>query len=220
MYMLTAVILPTWSRVEQAALCTRRLLETSSADVVIITEDDISGFGDLQNNPRVLFDLVPPGMTAVQKWNHGLKMHPNYQAYVLGADDLWAHDGWHDEVLRVQSESQCGFVGINDGRTDGSILSTHYMMTREFIVFHHGGVMAVPHYSSWGIDEEATMRAKSANQFVYAQHAILEHRHYLWGKAQADATYMAGRRSRQYDIAIVRLRNSMGWPNDFERVIE
>lgn len=217
--MKTAVLLPTWSRVEQATLCTRRLLDTSSADVVIITEDDIWSFGDLVENSRVIFKQVSPRMTAVQKWNYGLECEPDYAAYVLGADDLWAHDDWHNEALRVQDETKCGFIGINDGTTNGSILSTHYMLTREFIVNHHGGVMAVPHYRSWGLDEEATNRAKKANQFAYAEHAILEHRHWVWGKSPMDATYATAKKSHDYDILILKHRMSLGLPDDFEAVI-
>lgn len=217
--MKTAVILPTWSRVKQAALCTRRLLDTSSADVVLVTEDDPIEFGDLLDIERVKFKRVHPRMTAVQKWNYGLEHEPDYEAYVLGADDLWAHDEWHDEVLRVQSGSGVGFIGINDGATDGSVLSTHYLMTRQFIVEHHGGVMAVPHYRSWGLDEEATLRAKRAEQFAYAQYAVLEHRHWVWNTAAMDQTYAVAKHAHNYDIGTLRYRRSMGWPDDFERVI-
>lgn len=85
--MRTAVILPTWSRVEQAALCTRRLLDTSSADVIVVTEDDISDWlnFNLFDEERFLFESVSPSLTAIQKWNHGLKLYPDYDAYILGA---------------------------------------------------------------------------------------------------------------------------------------
>lgn len=217
--MRTAVILPTWSRVEQATMCTRRLLGTSAADVVIVTEDDLTGFGDLLDNARVKFKAVHPRMTAVQKWNYGLECEPNYEAYVLGADDLWAHDDWHDEALKVQQGAEVGFIGINDGSTDGSILSAHYLMTREFIVKHHGGVLAVPHYRSWGLDEEATIRAKRADQFAYAQHSVLEHRHWLWNMTAIDQTYAIARHAHNYDISTLKYRRSMGWPDDFPAVI-
>jgi hypothetical protein len=219
--MKTAVILPTWSRVKQAALCARRLLDTSLCDIVIVTEDDMREFGHLVDSRRVYFLLVAerPRLSAVMKWNYGLECMPDYDAYVLGADDLWAHDGWHEEALRVQRESGCGFVGINDGHSDGAQMSTHYMMTREFIVRHHGGVMAVPHYRSWAIDEEATIRARRANQFAYADRAVLEHRHWLWNKAENDLTYSSSNPAHDYDIAICRMRHAHGFPDDFEAVI-
>ena len=219
--MKTAVILPTWSRVKQAALCTRRLLDTSSCDVIIITEDDMHEFGDLVDDKRVYFLLVAkrPRLTAVMKWNYGLECMPDYDAYVLGADDVWAHDDWHNEALRVQRESGCGFIGINDGQRGSALMSTHYMMTREFIVQHHGGVMAIPHYRSWAIDEEATLRAKRANQFVYSERAVLEHRHYVWNKSEQDVTYCSAKPSHDYDVEICKMRHLRGFPNDFEAVI-
>lgn len=219
--MKTTVILPTWSRVKQAALCTRRLLDTSSCDVVIVTEDDMHEFGDLADDKRVYFLPVSPRprLTAVMKWNYGLECIPDYDAYVLGADDVWAHDDWHNEVLRVQKESGCGFVGINDGHSDGAQMSTFYLMTREFIVQHHGGVMAIPHYRSWAIDEEATIRAKRANQFVYAERAVLEHRHWIWGKSEQDENYKSARPAHDYDIMICKMRHARGFPDDFEAVI-
>jgi len=217
--MKTAVIIPTWSRVEQAVLCTHRLLATSSADAVIVTEDCIDDFGDLIFENRVMFVEVTPRMTAVQKWNYGLECHPSYDAYVLGADDLWMHDDWHNEALRVQQTTGCGFIGINDGQTDGSHLSTHYMMTKDFIVHHHGGVMAIPHYRSWGVDEEASLRAKNANEFAYAEHAIAEHRHWAWGKSKLDQTYSSAIYAQKYDEAILRMREAHGFPNDFQEVI-
>lgn len=218
--MKTAVILPTWSRVQQAVQCVHRLLDTSEADVVIVTEDDLTPFIDIQlTRGRVFFVKTTPRMTAVQKWNYGLERYPDYKAYVLGADDLWAQEDWHNEVLRVRMETGAGFIGINDGRSDGSIMSTHYFMTREFIVQHHGGVMAIPHYRSWGLDEEATIRAKRANQFAYAERAVLEHRHWVWGKAEQDENYKRARPAHDYDIMICKMRESRGFPDDFEAVI-
>jgi hypothetical protein len=170
---------------------------------------------------RVYFFSVAksPRLTAVQKWNYGLECAPDYDAYVLGADDLWAHEEWHNNALRAQKESGLGFIGINDGHCDGSNVSTHYMMTREFIINHHGGVMAVPHYRSWGIDEEATSRAKKENQFFYAENSILEHRHFLWEKSKIDLTYSTAKTSHDYDVFICSIRRARSWPNDFEAVI-
>lgn len=206
---------------QQASLCTRRLLGTSSADMILVTEDPIYDFvEDVLDDPRVRFVQVTPRMTAVQKWNYGIELFDDYDAYVLGADDLWAHDEWHNEALRVQRDTGCGFVGINDGHTDGSHMSTHYLMTRDFIIQHHGGVMAIPHYRSWGIDEEATIRAKRANSFAYADRAVLEHRHWVWNAAQVDQTYSAGKISHDYDIMTLKMRSHRGYPDDFMAVIQ
>lgn len=216
--MKTAVILPTWNRTQQAVACVTRFLETSSVDVVIVTEDERAKYDQVKSK-RIKFVSVSPRMTAVQKWNYGLECHPDYEAYFLGADDLWPDHGWHDEALRTHKTRNRGCIGINDGVTDGDHLATHYLMTREFIAQHNGGVMACPHYRSWSLDLETTERAKLAGQYAWAQHASVEHRHVHFKKAAMDETYKRGYGYHSYDALICERRRQMGWPNDFEAVI-
>lgn len=67
----TAVIFPTWNRVQQAAACIRRLLDTADVDVWVVSEDNPSLFGlELLDHPHFFFFETTRGMTAVQKWNN------------------------------------------------------------------------------------------------------------------------------------------------------
>lgn len=224
--MRTALILPTLGRPEQAAKCVEQLLRTSSADVVIITpiRETVSDvwtrdYRHIMQSDRVICIDTIGSVNASDGWNLGLRKNPTYDAYFLAADDIWAHDGWHNEVLRVHKETGAGMVGINDMHSDGNIMATHYWMTRDFIVKHNGGVMSCPWYRSWCMDLETTERAKRAGQYVYAEHAKVEHRHVQWNAALMDDTYKLAKPKHIYDQVVCDYRRRHGWPDDFEAVI-
>jgi hypothetical protein len=224
--MRTALILPTLGRPDQAAKCVEQLLRTSSADVVLVmpfhealSDTWTRDYTHVADDARVNFALTNDPLNASEGWNHGLKMQPDYDAYFLAADDIWAEDGWFDEVLRVHKATGAGMVGINDMHSDGHIMATHYWMTRQFIVEHNGGVMSCPWYRSWCMDLEATERAKRANTYAWAQHAKVEHRHVHWGAAPMDGTYAFAKPRHIYDQVVCDYRRRNGWPDDFEAVI-
>jgi len=225
--MRTALILPTLGRPDQAAKCVEQLLLTSSADVVLVmpvTEVLLPTWQEtykhLLTEPRVIRACYIYGsLNASEAWNYGLSDAPDYDAYFLAADDIWAQDGWFDEVLRVHKATGAGMVGINDMHSDGSIMATHYWMTRQFIVEHNGGVMSCPWYRSWCMDLETTERAKRANTYAWAQHAKVDHRHVHWGAAPMDGTYAFAKPRHIYDQVVCDYRRRNGWPDDFEAVI-
>lgn len=218
----TAVILPTWNRVQQAAACTRRLLDTSDADVWIVSEDNPLLFGDdLFAHPRFHVAQTTPGMTAVQKWNYGLLQSDakGYSAYMLGADDIWpVTDGWLEKAIE-QLSCGAGCVSWHDGVTDGAQLGTHFVLSREFIVARQHGVLCVPHYRSWGLDVETTARAQKAGAYHWLRDVLVEHRHPHFGKAPMDDTYRVGYSKHAYDMMILKARERANWPDDFEAVI-
>lgn len=219
--MRTAILFPTFNRVEQARRCLDRFIQTApAATLVVVTEDAPSAFGSLLDDEHILFVPVTEGMTAVQKWNHALKKgHPRFDAFVLGADDLWPAEGWLDEALKVQDYTGAGCVSFDDGVTDGNALGTHYLLTKSWIRDFQNGVMCVPHYRSWGLDAETTARAKASGTYEWAKNAMVEHRHVHFGKAAMDDTYRKGYGAHAYDNMILQVRRKHNWPNDFEGVI-
>lgn len=216
--MRTAVIIPTHGRYEQLAKCVAEFLRTSSADVIVCSEDSRQHYEGILSNERVHFVALPEGTLPPIGWNRGLKAFPNYDAYYLGADDLWPEDGWLDEVQYVHGISGASCIATNDLHVDGMQLGTHYWMTRGFITSFNGGVMACPHYRSWGLDVETNERAKRANRYAWSISARVEHRHRIFGAAD-DATYQKAKPHHYYDQLIMNERRRMGWPNDFEAVI-
>ena len=218
--MRTAILFPTFGRVEQARRCLDQFIQTApAATCVVVTEDDERAWGPLLDDEHILFVPVTEGMTAVQKWNHALKKAQHFDAFLLGADDLWPAEGWLDEVLNVQAKTGAGCVAVNDCITDGNALGTHYLLTKDWIKQHQGGVMCVPHYRSWGLDVETNERAKRSGTYAWAANAKVEHRHVHWKKAPMDDTYRIGYRVHQYDDFILSIRRRAGFPNDFQAVI-
>jgi hypothetical protein len=219
--MRTAILFPTFGRVEQARRCLDGFIQTApAATCVVVTEDDERAFGALLNDEHILFVPVTEGMTAVQKWNHALRrVHRRFDAFFLGADDLWPANGWLDEVLNVQAKTGAGCVSINDGIVNGNALGTHYLLTKDWIKTQQNGVMCVPHYRSWGLDVETTARAKHTGTYAWAERAMVEHRHVHWKKAAMDDTYRRGYLVHQYDEFILEIRRKAGFPNDFQAVI-
>lgn len=218
--MRTAVLFPTFNRVEQARRCLNQFIQTApAATCVVVTEDDERAFGPLLDDEHILFVPVTEGLTAVQKWNHALKKAQYFDAFFLGADDLWPAEGWLDEVLNVQAKTGAGCVAVNDCVTDGNALGTHYLLTKDWIRQHQGGVFCVPHYRSWGLDVETNERARRSGNYAWADKARVEHRHVHFKRAPMDDTYRRGYLVHQYDSFILELRRRAGFPNDFQAVI-
>jgi hypothetical protein len=165
--------------------------------------------------------LAGPAGTAISKWNIGLA-HARGNWIVLGADDLYFRDGWIDAMVSVGSP----FVGLRDvlpGDPDQAPTwpwVSHYAMTREFIVRHHGGVLAIPHYHSWYTDVETCERAVRAGLFALTAVPVTEHRHVSHGKAPDDDTYRRGRQWHEMDRDVFIRRQRAGFPDDFEAVID
>lgn len=214
----TAVIIPTLGRHEQAVKCVAEFLRTSSADVILCSEEPQELYEAALADPRVKFVRLPEDTPSARGWNRGLRAYPDYDAYYLGQDDLWPEADWLNEVLRVHRETGATCIATNDLHIHGMSLGAQYWMTREFIVKHNGGVMACPHYRSWGLDVETNERAKRARTYAWAEHAKVEHRHRIFGAAD-DATYQKAKPSHYYDQLIMNNRAANGWPDDFPAVI-
>lgn len=149
-------------------------------------------------------------------WNTALKAYPDADLYVLGADDAIFTAGWLEAAIRaLDSIGGDGLVGFN-GQWKDSEMSFHYMMTRNFIVEHHGGVAAVPHYFTWGVDTEACKRAMLAGKYTKAMDAVVLHD---WKGPHGDDTYRMGAERRGETKKIYYARERQKFPNDFEPII-
>lgn len=224
-----SVIIPTRGRPEQFKACIEGLY-ASTADsgidvevVVIADNDDMKTTVILefcQDAPiafpglRVVHNS-DPSLTAVEKWNIGAA-HATGDWLVLGADDLEWGKGWLEAALQADKG---GFVGFNDGHTDSGSLSTHFMMRRDYITKHNGGVLAIPHYHSWYIDVEATERAKRAGLYVNCAEAKVEHLHPVWKTADVDDTYRRGARWHDEDKRTFEARQAAGFIDDFPAIL-
>ena len=215
----TAVIIPTLGRNEQAQRCVERFLQTGPTDVVLCIEDGEDEYPSLIGNDRVKFVHLQKRTNAIDGNNAGLAEHPNYDAYFIGADDLWPDEGWLNEILFTHGTTGASCISINDGHIDGNQLGTHVWMTRYHIVKHNGGVLTTPWYRSWCADVEFTERAKRVQRYAWAERSKVEHRHQLWS-GNTDRTYERAKPKHIYDQLTCEFRRRNGWPDDFEAVIK
>ena len=125
---------------------------------------------------------------------------------LLGADDLFFHDGWDSEALRVAAETGAGVVGTNDlgnpyvKRGD---LATHALVARWYAEQHGtidqpGQILHEGYYHNW-VDAELTETAKARGLFAFAKHSVVEHNHPHWGKAEMDDTYRKALDQRHFE---------------------
>lgn|SRR5574341_1143505 len=211
---LISIIMPTLGRPDRLRIAVNSLWRSTGTPVecVVISEEAASCRVAEELGCRV---IRTTGGTAVEKWNIGAaEAHGAWIA--LGADDLIYHHNWAEEALRANLG---GYVGFNDMWLKLDMFATHFMMTREFMIQHNGGCLAIPAYHSWCIDMETAARAKWAGAYVWARRAIVEHRHVDHGIARMDKTYEIGRGWHDVDKEIFESRELAGFPDDFEAVI-
>ncbi len=210
---LISVIMPTLGRAERLKIAVNSLWRSTGIPVecIVVSEEAKS----LKIAQELGCKPLISGGTAVEKWNLGLQLALG-EWIALGADDLIYHHTWAEEALRANTG---GFVGFNDMWLRTDEFSTHFMMTRDFMIEHNGGCLAIPAYHSWCIDMETAARAKRAGVYVWARKAIVEHRHVDHGIARMDATYEIGRKWHEIDKTIFENRELAGFPDDFEPVI-
>lgn len=217
--MLTA-ILPTKGRGEQAVRCINRFLETTEG---LDTEILIMAYPDASNE-----EFMPKMPKCVSI--HWLD-NPLMECYNIGAslakgnflfdfdDDAWFQDGWLHKVYKTFDSipNQHGYVKI---QSDNSCYwAERAIGNRQFYIDVLGGVLSIPHYFSQWNDVEKSERAMAASLF-FESDAYIEHRTWVYGKAQMDETYQNG--SRKYadiDGATFKLRKAAGYPNDYEPII-
>jgi glycosyltransferase involved in cell wall biosynthesis len=151
-------------------------------------------------------------------WNEALRIAPNYDAYVLGSDDCIFQPGWLEIATAKLAEiGGSGFVGLRSKKYGHKDLSAFYLMTRDFIVRYHGGVAAVPHYTSWYIDAEASGRAQLAGCYTKTDEVLVIHD---WRGPDGDEAYRIGSERREENKALYEQRRAAGFPDDFPRILE
>lgn len=157
-------------------------------------------------------------------WNVALSGAADCDAYFLASDDMEFTDGWLEEVLKVLRDelNGSGLVGINDGRKNseqirrGAVEPTHYLMTRDFIARHNGGLAAYPYPVDW-TDMEANARARAAGQWAYAERALVRH---VWiGLRGGDEHFKRNQLRKREAKEMYQARKAAGWPADVDPII-
>lgn len=113
-------------------------------------------------------------------------------------DDVEFHVGWVENS--IDEPHGCSFISTNDlgqPRVMSGIHAVHPIIRRSWIDTHGAswdgpGTVCHEGYRHQYVDDEWTMVAKAAGEYVYAPCARLEHLHPMMGKNTTDATYRIG----------------------------
>jgi len=192
-------------------------------DIVVAAErDDVEARAIAAEYGAIFTYCEEPLQGPAYAWNTALKAVPDYEAYFTGSDDIEYTNGWLEEVLRVLKDelNGSGLVGINDGRWKRELVmkkcATHYLMTRDFIIEHMGGVAAQPFYHADYTDMEACSRARLVNKFAWAENALVRHH---WKGPNGDLGYQNATKKRPLMKPLYEQRKAEGFPNDFKPII-
>lgn len=215
--------MPTKNRGVQAARCVERILETTvgiNIELIVIAHPEPMAqlaFQELSKNPLV--NIQWKDCTVMEAYKIGGLLSKGTHFFCID-DDAWPSDNWLAEALEV-------FKRIPDGHGYVKILSDSQnywaeraITTRKFIVDYLGGVLCIPHYISQYDDVEKSDRAILAGRFYVAEKSYIEHRHWVYGKAKKDQTYIDGGISNvTHDHNMYAFRKARGFPNDYSPYI-
>lgn len=202
---------------------TKHLNDTHFIRAIVAAEKDDTNAIQIchEMDVQITFCDKPLGGPAYA-WNTALKAAIDYDAYFTGSDDIEFKSNWLDEVLLILNNDLqgSGLVGINDGRWDRAqvnrMCATHYLMTRDFIIEHMGGVAAQPFYHADYTDMEACNRARRVNKFAWAEKALVQHH---WKGPHGDLGYERATEQRPKMKPLYLKRLELGFPNDFEPIL-
>jgi GT2 family glycosyltransferase len=216
-----SAILATTGRPEMAERCVADIrLTTTHHDVEIIAAVDADEETAQRIAPLVDALLYSDEYRGCSKaWNDALAATAG-DPVVLVADDLMFNHGWLDAALKelAEFEDGWGLVGFIVGHF-GEELSTHYLMSRRFIVEVLGGVVAWQDYKHSFNDLETTERARRAGRYRWCEDARVDHQHWLFGGRQMDATDQRELGRHPESQSAFSRRSSEGFPNDYPPVI-
>jgi GT2 family glycosyltransferase len=216
-----SVLLPTTGRPDLAESCVRNLRHTTTNHQVEIvaavdcdpeTRDRLEPLVD-----HLLYSDTYRGCS--RAWNDCLAACEG-DPVVFAADDLHWEPKWLENALERLTEfpDGWGLVGFNDGHWNQE-LSTHYLMSRRFIIDVLGGVIAWDWYEHSFNDLEVNERAKRAGRYAWCEDAHVRHRHWLFGDRPRDATDERKLGAHSVSEQRYKQRRAAGFPNDYEPVI-
>jgi glycosyltransferase involved in cell wall biosynthesis len=230
--MTVSILLATTGRSDAAKACVQSAVETTGGhevEIVVAVDCDVETVRALESYGRVVRDAVQGVHIEIDSrdeyrgssraWNDALALSTG-DPVVLAADDLEFRPGWLEAALETLSAfpGGWGFVGFNDGHWRDE-LSTHYLMSRRFIVEHLGGVIAWDCYRHSFNDREANERAKRAGRYAWCEDAHVPHRHWIFGERPQDSTDTRLLGEHGESQRIFDERQAAGFPDEQEAVI-
>lgn len=133
------------------------------------------------------------GGTFTQRINHGFRETTEPWTFT-GADDIFFHAGWFDEVMKVAERTGAAVIAINDLMNPAG---THFAVQRSYIHELGGykdgqGTVFYEAIAHAYCDDALRLTAQNRGKFEYAREAIVEHMHVGCGKNEMDDIYRLG----------------------------
>ncbi len=222
----TAILLPSAYRHDSLLHCLESLFEHTPPSAVDVY---VSIFKDDACSREVLrrFKVTPVYRTTdeyalgcIYGQNVLLRAAPDYDFYVIASDDLRYHAGWFEAAwAKMHLLHDYGLVGFNDLHSDGYEYAAHFLVSRQFLIDHHGGVIFPPQYRSWWCDRELSDIAMRHNCYSFATEAVVEHLNHAWGGLAHDRTYQDAELNYDNDYAIYQSLKARNFPVEWDAIL-
>jgi hypothetical protein len=130
-----------------------------------------------------------------------------------GADDIHFHPAWDEKAIRLANITGASVVGTNDLGHPAVLRgdhSTHSLVAADYIAAGataDGEPGKVLHdYDHNFVDNELVEVARRRGAYIHCHAAKVEHLHPVWGKGEADDTYINGNANYDADAATFQQR--------------
>lgn len=169
------------------------------------------------DDPTVRLVINEGASNTAGAYNTGFR-HSGCPFVFFGADDLRYHAGWDLPVL-AEMHDPIRVVGTNDLADHPEVLAgtaaTHYLVDARYIrevggtIDQGPGVAHFEGYPFWGPDSEIVGVARSRGVFAPCLESVVEHDHWLTGKAEVDRTYRKHQPTHALSAQIFEIRRTM-----------
>ncbi len=190
------ILVPSRGRPKNAVKMYEAFRETCTADtklLILVDSDDptlSTYYSLLYGVGQVL--VVEPGrrgmVAALQRGFDSFRDHIGFAVGFMGDDHLPRTHGWDTAYLETLRRLQTGFVYGND-LYQGEAIATQVAMTTD--IPDALGYMCPPEFDHLCVDVVWQDWGKAIDRLVYLDKVVVEHMHYLAGKARIDEGYGA-----------------------------
>ena len=217
--MIVLVKLPSRGRPQQL-LDVLRLYVNNAHDMskmffmITLDSDDSTADIDIINSltavhPNVSVHVGVSG-TKIKAVNRDMDMAPYFDILLATSDDMIPIVSGYDEIIRTAMykhyPSTDGVLWFNDG-FQGNGLNTLPIMGRKY--YQRFGYIYNPLYKTLWCDKEFTDVSIRLGRQTYFPQVIIEHRHFVNGKAAVDETYIKNNAGAEEDTELYNSRKKI-----------
>lgn len=217
---LVDVIIPTFGRADRLSRVVEDVQASVAPGVAIVTlvveaDDEASIQAAKATDARVVVNDRSHNYTGAM---NTAVLTSGTPLWFAGADDLHFHPGWLEECCQ-HIDGWVAVVGTNDllnPYTRAGLHATHYLVVAEYVRQCGGTLTEGPGIAYFEgtfhdySDTEFVGVAKARCRFRPCLEAVVEHMHWLAGKAEHDATYEKNEASVAADRAVY-LQRKRAW---------